>query len=75
MASNRTDPVVGPGNTKALDDELFVDPPVLDPVFAEFSPLVVAHPVEPFVGRELSAMINTPLDSWRHQTARFALDT
>ena len=69
-----TDPVVGPGTSKALDDDLFVDPPVLDPAFAEFSPLVVDHRVEPFVGLELSAMISTPLDSWRRMTARFALD-
>jgi peptidoglycan hydrolase-like protein with peptidoglycan-binding domain len=42
-----TDPVVGTGTATALDDDLFFDPPILDPVFAEFSPLVVDHRVEP----------------------------
>lgn len=67
------DPVVGPGTSKALDDDLFFDPPVLDPTFAEFSPAVVDHRVEPFVGLELRALLNTPLDSWRHMLGMFAL--
>ena len=67
------DPVVGAGTSKALDDDLFFDPPVLDPAFAEFSPAVVDHRVEPFVGLELAALIGAPLDSWRHMLGRFAL--
>jgi peptidoglycan hydrolase-like protein with peptidoglycan-binding domain len=68
-----TDPVVGPGTSKALDDDLFVDPPTLDPAFAEFSPFVVAHRVEPFVGRELAPLMSAPLDSWRHMVANAAV--
>lgn len=67
------DPVVGPGTSKALDDDLFVDPPTLDPAFAEFSAFVVAHRLEPFAALELRAMIGAPLDSWRHMIGRFAL--
>jgi hypothetical protein len=58
---------------KALDDDLFFDPPELDPAFKEFSPAVVAHRVEPFVGLELAALIDTPLNSWRHMLGFFAL--
>jgi hypothetical protein len=68
------DPVVGPGTAKALDDDLFFDPPVLDPAFGEFSPAVVDHRLEPFVGLELAALLSSPLDSWRHMLARFALN-
>lgn len=67
------DPVVGPGTSKTLDDDLFFDPPVLDPAFGEFSPAVVDHRVEPFVGLELIALFRAPLDSWRHMLGRFAL--
>jgi hypothetical protein len=67
------DPVVGPGTSKALDDDLFVDPPELDPAFGEFAPAVVEHRLEPFIGRELSAMLQAPLDSWRHMLGGFAL--
>ena len=67
------DPVVGRGTSKALDDELFFDPPVLDPAFAEFSPAVVDHRLEPFVAFELAMLIRAPLDSWRHMLGRFAL--
>ncbi len=67
------DPVVGPGTSKALDDDLFFDPPVLDPAFGEFSPAVVDHRVEPFVGLELITLFRAPLDSWRHMLGRFAL--
>lgn len=67
------DPVVGPGTSKALDDDLFFDPPALDPAFGEFSPAVVDHRVEPFVGLELIALFRAPLDSWRHMLGRFAL--
>jgi hypothetical protein len=35
------DPVVGPATSKALDDDLFFEPPVLDPAFAEFRLVVV----------------------------------
>jgi len=68
------DPVVGPGTTRALDDELFHDPPELDPVFGEFSPAVVEHRLEQFVARELIALLRAPLDSCRHMLGRFALD-
>jgi hypothetical protein len=68
-----TDPVVGPGTSKALDDDLFFDPPPLDPAFGEFAPFVVAHRVEPFVGRELAPLMSSPLDSWRRMLAGGAL--
>jgi hypothetical protein len=67
------DPVVGPGTSKALDDDLFVDPPELDPAFGEFAAAVVEHRLEPFVARQLVAMLQAPLDSWRHMLASFAL--
>lgn len=67
------DPVVGAGTSKALDDDLFFDPPELDPAFAEFSPTVVAHRLEPFAALELAALIGAPLDSWRHMLGQFAL--
>ncbi len=67
------DAVVGPGTAKALDDDLFVDPPGLDPAFAEFAPMVVDHRVEPFVALELVALLLAPFDSWRHMLGRFAL--
>jgi hypothetical protein len=35
------DSVVGAGTSKALDDDLFFGPPVLDPASTEFSPPVV----------------------------------
>jgi hypothetical protein len=66
------DPVVGPGTSKALDDDLFFDPPVLDPAFGEFGPAVVDHRVEPFVALELIALFRAPLESWRHMLGRFA---
>jgi hypothetical protein len=69
-----TDPVVGAGTSKALDDDLFFNPPTLDPAFAEFSPLVMDHRVEPFVALELAALVGAPLNSWRHMLGRFALD-
>jgi hypothetical protein len=69
------DPVVGPGTSKALDDDLFVDPPELDPAFGEFAPFVVKHLLEPFVARELIAMLRAPLDSWRHMMATFTLNS
>lgn len=68
------DPVVGPGTSKALDDDLFVDPPTLDPAYAEFSPAVVDHRLEQFVALELAAFLGAPFDSWRRMLARFALD-
>ena len=68
------DPVVGPGTTQALDDDLFFDPASLDPVFGEFSPAVVDHRLEQFVARELVFLLSAPLDSWRHMLGRFAAD-
>jgi putative peptidoglycan binding protein len=68
-----SDPVVGPGTARALDDDFFFDPPRLDPTFAEFSPAVVDRRLEPFVALELSALLHTPLDSWRHMLGIFAL--
>jgi hypothetical protein len=68
-----TDPVVGPGTSKALDDDLFFDPPILDPAFREFSPAVVDHRLEPFVALELANFISAPLNSWRRMLALFAL--
>jgi hypothetical protein len=67
------DPIVGPGTTKALDDDLFIDPPILDPTFAEFSPFVVDHRLEQFVASELSGLLHAPLDSFRHMLGNFAL--
>src|SRR5262249_1134551 len=68
------DPVVGPGTTRALDEDLFQDPPSLDSTFGEFSPAVVAHPLGPFDRVELLPPFQAPLDSWRHMLGRFALD-
>jgi hypothetical protein len=68
-----SDPVVGPGTTAALDADLLVEPPILDPTFGEFSPFVVDHRLEQFVALELSALLRVPLDSWRHMLGRFAL--
>jgi hypothetical protein len=68
-----SDPVVGSGTMRALDDDLFNDPPQLDPTFAEFSPAVADGRLEQFVALELSALLHTPLDSWRHMLGRFAL--
>jgi hypothetical protein len=67
------DGIVGPGTARALDDDLFVDPAVLDPAFAEFSPHVVSHLLEQFVAIELSALLDAPLDSFRHMLGSFAL--
>lgn len=69
------DPVVGVGTSQALDNDLLFEPPVLDPVFAEFSPFVVDHRLEQFVAQELSALIAAPLDSWRHMLGRSALQS
>jgi hypothetical protein len=67
------DPVVGQGTTRALDDDLFHDPPNLDPAYAEFSPAVVEHRLEQFVALELAALLHAPLDSWRRMLGMFAL--
>jgi peptidoglycan hydrolase-like protein with peptidoglycan-binding domain len=67
------DPVVGAGTSKSLDDDLFVDPPELDPAFGEFAPFSVQHQMEPFVAFELIAMLRAPLDSWRHMMGNFTL--
>ena len=79
-----TDPVVGPGTSKALDDDLFFDPPSLDPFFGEFAPFLqedhpedpqnpLQHRLEPFAARELLGMLTAPLDSWRRMLAASAL--
>jgi hypothetical protein len=70
-----SDPVVGPGTSQALDDDVFVDPPTLDPDFAELAPFVANHAVEPFVGFELTTLISAPLNSQRHDVAQFLLGT
>lgn len=67
------DPVVGQGTAQALDDDLLISPPELDPTFGEFSPAVVEHRLEQFVARELSAMLAAPFDSWRRMLASFTL--
>ncbi|MGE2712469.1 peptidoglycan-binding domain-containing protein [Mycolicibacterium litorale] len=69
------DPVVGAGTSKRLDDDLFVDPPHLDPAFAEFSPFVVDHRLEPFVARELAGLMSAGVafDSWRRMAGQAAL--
>lgn len=64
---NPSDPVVGPGTSKALDADLFVDPPSLDPAFGELAPYVAGHVAEPFVGFELNYLVTRPLDSLRHE--------
>jgi hypothetical protein len=68
------DPVIGPGTARALDNDLFREPPSLDPAFGEFSPAVVDHRLEQFAARELLSFLPAPLDSWRHMLARFAFD-
>lgn len=67
------DGIVGPGTSRALDDDLFFNPATLDPAFAEFSPHVVGHLLEQFVAFELSALLSAPLDSFRHMLGSFAL--
>jgi hypothetical protein len=70
-----SDPVVGPGTSKALDDDLFFEPPELDPLFEEFSPAVVAHRLDPFIGQELARMAGGALGSWRRMIGRYVLST
>ena len=67
------DPVVGPGTAKALDDDLFNDPPRLDPTFGEFSGPVVDHRMEQFVALELNALISQPLNFFSHMLGRFTM--
>lgn len=69
-----SDPVVGSGTMAALDADLFFNPPSLDPAFKEFAPSVTDHRIEPFVGLELAALIDTPLNSWRRMIAFFTLN-
>ncbi|MGH8729489.1 MAG: peptidoglycan-binding domain-containing protein [Burkholderiales bacterium] len=69
-----TDPVVGVGTMTALDNRFFIDPPILDPAFREFSPLVAARRLEPFVANELARLVSAPFDSWRHMAAMHALN-
>lgn len=68
------DPVVGPGTISALDEDLFNDPPNLDPTFAEFSPAVVEHRLEQFVARELLELLRAPFASFRRMLGAFALN-
>lgn len=70
-----TDPVVGPGTAQKLDDELFVDPPNLDPAFGEVAGFVTRHVMEPFIGLELAPLIDAPLDSMRHDVGSLILST
>ncbi|BDX31427.1 hypothetical protein TUM20985_19740 [Mycobacterium antarcticum] len=68
-----SDPVVGPGTSSSLDDELFSDPPSLDPAFGEVSSFVARHVVEPFIGLTLAPLISAPLNSQRHDVGSFML--
>lgn len=68
-----TDPVVGPGTSGTLDDDLFVDPPSLDPAFGEVAGFVARHVVEPFVGLVLAPLIDAPLNSQRRDVGSFML--
>ena len=61
-----SDPVVGPGTSRALDAAVFVDSALLDPAFGELTPYVAAHVVEPFVGFELNYLVTRPLNSMRY---------
>lgn len=70
-----TDPVVGTGTSGTLDEELFFDPPSLDPTFGEVAGFVARHAVEPFVGLALAPLIDAPLNSQRHDTGTFLLAT
>jgi Putative peptidoglycan binding domain len=74
-ALSPSDPVVGPGTSKGLDDEVFFDPPELDPDFPELAPFVAKHVVEPFVGLELTPLVLAPLNSQRHDVAEFLMGT
>lgn len=67
-----SDPVVGPGTTASLDEELFHDPATADPRFGDFAPAVVSHRLEQFAARELWGMLQAPATSWRADVARFA---
>lgn len=66
-----SDPVVGPGTTQALDNDLLVNPPTL---FGDFTSAVLDHRLEPFVARELVAFSALPANSWRHMLGMFALN-
>ena len=68
-----TDPVVGPGTSGTLDDELFFDPPSLDPAFGEVAGFVARHVVEPFMGFTLAPLIDAPLNSQRRDVGSFML--
>jgi putative peptidoglycan binding protein len=68
-----SDPVVGPGTSAQLDNELFVDPPSLDPAFGEVAGFVANDVLEPFVGFELAPLIDAPLNSQRHDSGTFFL--
>ncbi len=68
-----TDPVVGPGTSGTLDDDLFFDPPSLDPSFGEVAGFVAKHAIDPFVGFTLAPLIDAPLNSARHDVGSFML--
>ena len=68
-----SDPKVGVQTSTRLDDDLFLDPPELDPTFAEYSPFVVDRAVEPFIALALAGALNAPLNSWRKMLGEFAL--
>lgn len=66
------DPVVGPGTMKALDDDLFFEPPEEDPRFGQFSLWVGSRQLDSLVGQELNRMMGAPSSSWRRMVADFA---
>jgi hypothetical protein len=68
-ALSPADPVVGVGTMGALDADLIGS----DAVFGLFAPYVADHRIEPFVARELSDWIATPLGPWRPMIALWAL--
>ncbi|MFI6600617.1 peptidoglycan-binding protein [Nonomuraea sp. NPDC050536] len=70
-----SDPVVGVGTMTKLDDLFFVDPPILDPAFLEFSPLVADKRVDPLVANVLAGHLAAPFGSWRRMAAMFALNS
>ncbi len=72
---NPSDPVVGVGTMTRLDDIFFVDPPILDPAFLEFSPLVADKRVDPLVANVLAGHLAAPFGSWRRMAAMFALNS
>lgn len=68
-----TDPVVGPGTSKALDDALFSNPPSQDPSYGQFAPIVVDKRLEQFIALELHRFLQRPSDWFQHDIAQFVL--